>query len=282
MPKPPNPDIYRPMELPTSIRPYVRRALVADSNQSVDMEVSVRATGYHYFGWVWRGIWQGEVNGKTLFSSDNDGTLHLTGQVKQGDVIARMKRDIGQIFLEFTALGHFQLFGITGKKMVENAVDPQMLNPALARHFTTLCDAGDISAKARLALLADVFSELPKWETPNGLVAAIAQMEAADGDIRISALVDDLDLAERQFRTQFETLVGLSPKTFCKTLQINRAFSQVLMNNGGDLAGIAAEAGFSDQAHFTRSFSKFLGQAPKRYLNDVETTLKRFVGQSRA
>jgi len=75
--------------------------------------------------------------------------------------------------------------------------------------------------------------------------------------------------------------LGLPPKAFCKTLQIDKALHELIVNNGGDLVGISTEVGFADQAHFTRAFSEFLGDSPARYLKDIETTLARFVGQSR-
>lgn len=277
----PNPDIYRPIDVPDSLKPYIRRALIADSNKLVDMSPGVRATGYHYFGWIWRGRWQGQVNGKIRFDSDIDGPLHLSGQVKKAEVIAKMQRDVGQIFLEFSALGHFQLLGITGETMLEEAHAPHVLNPALKPHFKKILLAENISISARMELLANVLSHLPKHSVPEGIVAAIERIEAVDGDIRITDLIKELGLTERKFRTDFKMLIGLTPKSFCKTLQINRALNHLLMSNGGDLAGIAAQTGFSDQAHFTRAFSDFLGKTPGGYLENIEVTLARFMGQSR-
>lgn len=276
-----NPDIYRPIDVPDRIKPYFRRALVADTDEKVDMLVDVRATGYHYFGWVWRGSWQGQVNGDTLFDSDIDGPFHLSGQVAKKEVVARMQRDIGQIFLEFSALGHFQLFGITGTAMLEKACAPHVLNVALAPHLEKLRTIGNKSANTRLGLMADVLYQLPKHTISQGIIDATTRMESVDGDIRISDLLDELGLAERKFRTDFKRLIGLTPKAFCDTLRINRALNQVLMNNAGDLADVAVQTGFADQAHFTRAFSDYLGNAPRKYLEDIESTLARFVGQSR-
>ena len=282
MPKPANPDIFRPMDVPNAIKPYVRRVLVADTDQPVDMEVSVSDTGYHYFGATWRGNWQAFVDGKRVFDTAHDGRLHVTGQVRKSNTTVRFQQDIGQIFLEFAALGHVQLLGMTGQQLIETGAAPEVLNPALEPHLAEIRNAGDISVQARLDLIADVFDNLPKQTVPSEMIAAVAQMEAAHGDIRLSDLVRDLGLAERQFRAQFVKLIGLSPKAFCKTLQINSAFHQILISNGGDLADVAVRSGYADQAHFTRAFHLFLGKAPKSYLNDVEATLERFVGQSRA
>lgn len=86
-----NPDIYQSVNVPVCLKPYVR------------------VTGYHYFGWIWRGRWQAQVGEETLFDSENDGPFHFSGQVAQREITARLQRDIGQVFLEFAALGHLQI-----------------------------------------------------------------------------------------------------------------------------------------------------------------------------
>ena len=275
-----NPDIYQRLEVPVGLKPYVRRVLVADTAKQVDMMVDVRATGYHYFGWIWRGSWQAHVSEEMLFDSDKDGSFHFTGQVGQREITVRLQRDIGQIFLEFTALGHFQVFGISGASMMEAAVAPQAVNPTLKPYLDRLKRVDNSSASARLSGLAAALVRMPKHAVPDEISAAIGQMETVDGDISISGLVKNLAISERKFRTDFKHLVGLSPKAFCNTLRINWALNQLLTRNGSDLARIAVETGFSDQAHFTRAFSQHLGNAPRKYFQDIENTLARFVGQS--
>ncbi|MEE9387428.1 MAG: helix-turn-helix domain-containing protein [Paracoccaceae bacterium] len=221
------------------------------------------------------------MDGETCFDSEVDGPLTMTGQVGNAEIFAKMQRDIGQIFLEFSALGHFQLLGITGAQLLENAKAPHILNPALKPEMQKIMGAKDMATSTRIDVLADVLSQLPIHAVPDGMENAVKRMEAADGDIRLAELLAELGLAERQFRTEFKRIIGLTPKAFCKTLQINRALNHLLTSTKGDLASVAIETGFSDQAHFTRAFSKFLGKAPKGYLVDVEKTLSRFVGQSR-
>jgi|GEM_PF-4505440 len=145
MSKPENPDIFYPLEVPQSLLPYVRRVLVTDSDQDVDMQVQVGATGYNYFGWTWRGAWQANMNGVQIFDTDTDGPLHMTGQVRKSDVYVRLHRDIATMFLEFTALGHFQLLGVTGAQLAESATAPEQLNPALKPAMEKIRAAQDMS-----------------------------------------------------------------------------------------------------------------------------------------
>jgi len=277
-----NPDIYRPMDVPKSISPFVRRVLAADSKDQIDIRADVRSTGYHYLGWVWSGRWAGMANNNVRFNSDKDGSIHLSGQVKNSKATAIMQGKLGHIILEFTALGHYQLLGITGERMLDDVVIPQVVNPELNNNFEVLISTQDLSPHARLALLAHVLSQLPENQVPESIVAAINSIESADGNIRLADIISDIGLAERKFRTDFKKFVGVTPKIFCRTLQINHALNELINLDGCDLASVALRTGFSDQAHFTRAFSDFLGKAPAGYMESIETTLARFMGQSRS
>ncbi len=72
------------------------------------------------------------------------------------------------------------------------------------------------------------------------------------------------DLSTRQNRRRFLDAVGLAPKRFQRIQRLQRAMSQL----GGPtpLAEIALEAGYFDQAHFTREFREFTGQTPAQYV----------------
>ena len=273
--------IYHPMDVPGCLRPFVRRVLATDTKGAADITIDVRGSGYHYLGFVWRGRWQGQVDGLICFDSDIDGRIHLSGQVSTADVFAKMSGNFGHIVLEFTALGHFQLLGIDGQSLINDAKAPQLLNVHLGTYLEKIEAPKYDTNVANLDLIAEVLSQIPKHSVADDILQALNHIEAADGNVRMSALLAQLGLPERKFRDDFKRLIGLTPKAFCKTLQVNKALNQLIVNNGGDLAGISTDAGFSDQAHFTRAFSEFLGDSPARYLKNIEATLARFLGQSR-
>ena len=273
--------IYHAIEVSDCLRPFVRRVLATDTNGAADITIDVRGSGYHYLGFVWRGRWQGQVNGQICFDSHIDGPIHLSGQVSNADVSAKMSGDFGHIVLEFTALGHFQLLGINGQSLSNDAKAPQTLNAQLGTYLQKIETARCDTNATCLDLVAEVLSQVPKHPVSDGILQVLHHIEAADGNVRMSALLAQLGLPERKFRDDFHRLIGLTPKAFCKTLQINKALHQLIVNNGGDLVGISIDNGFADQAHFTRAFREFLGDSPARYLKDIEATLARFVGRSR-
>lgn len=94
------------------------------------------------------------------------------------------------------------------------------------------------------------------------LVAAAARMVGvrAVGDV-----ARDLRVSERQLRRRFHAAAGYGPKTLARVLRFRRFVEQI---DGGrtDLAALAFEAGYADQAHLTREITRLAGLPPAKFL----------------
>jgi AraC-like DNA-binding protein len=129
--------------------------------------------------------------------------------------------------------------------------------------------------------LADVLPELDRRLgpelTPRVALARIVESAAGltvdpaiaravailrDPRSRVQALADELGLGERQLRRRFHAAVGYSPKTLQRVLRFRRFLAQA--EPGADLARIAFDAGFADQAHLTRESVRLAGLTPAR------------------
>lgn len=279
-----NPDVFSPVAVPDKLRPFVRRILVAACDDPVEMPAVVRATGYTYLGWIPRGRWQGFVNGEPMFDTASDGSVYVSGQVIDGEVGIRMSGRMQKVVAEFTPLGHWELLGIEGAATVERADDPEALNSEIGgalrplRGVTNGATRGELCSMfvGCLETLADSHKATPTYLRP-----AIEEIEEAHGNVRLGKIESRLGISERQFRRQFQRFVGMSPKTFCRTLQVNAALSALLARSERKLPELAVEFGFADQSHMIRAFAEFMGTSPTRLLEDLEPTLARFVGQSR-
>lgn len=77
----------------------------------------------------------------------------------------------------------------------------------------------------------------------------------------------DVGLSARQLRRRFHAAVGYGPKTLERVLRFRRAVDAI---DGGrtDLAGIALDAGYADQAHLTRECTRLAGLPPARLMRD--------------
>lgn len=80
-------------------------------------------------------------------------------------------------------------------------------------------------------------------------------------NIRLEELASLTGLSQSHFSHAFKASTGIAPHQWQTNARLERA-KQLLMQGQHPLTSIAAETGFSDQAHFTRVFRKNLGTTP--------------------
>lgn len=75
----------------------------------------------------------------------------------------------------------------------------------------------------------------------------------------------DAGLSPRQLRRRFHAAVGYGPKTLERVLRFRRVVDAL---DGGrtDLASIAFDAGYADQAHLTRECTRLAGLSPAKLM----------------
>jgi AraC-like DNA-binding protein len=77
---------------------------------------------------------------------------------------------------------------------------------------------------------------------------------------RVRQAADHVGLSERQLERLFVGHTGLAPKTFARILRFRGAMRSV--SRGVPLSLAAPEAGYADQAHFSRESTAFTGLPP--------------------
>jgi AraC-like DNA-binding protein len=97
--------------------------------------------------------------------------------------------------------------------------------------------------------------------------------------IRSEALEAETGLDRYELARQFRRLLGTSPHRYLVMRRLERAKRSIIEGEG--LAEAAADAGFADQAHFTRHFRKTFGMTPGRWLA-MHATGGRHLPQRRA
>jgi AraC-like DNA-binding protein len=80
-------------------------------------------------------------------------------------------------------------------------------------------------------------------------------------------------LSRYELARQFRALLGTSPHRYLVLRRLDAA--RVALHAGAPLAGAAVDAGFADQAHFTRQFKRAVGLTPARYRSLRERGLSR-------
>ena len=99
--------------------------------------------------------------------------------------------------------------------------------------------------------------------TPDPLVLAATRRLGFPGS-RVDELANALGISERQLRRRFHRVVGYGPKTLDRILRFRRLVSQAQAVTDGkiDLARLAADLGYADQAHMSRDSVRLTGLPP--------------------
>jgi AraC-like DNA-binding protein len=126
--------------------------------------------------------------------------------------------------------------------------------------------APDLSPREALERVRAMAARLAAAGPPDRAVGAAAA-RLADPRARVESLAGDLGFSERQLRRRFQAGVGYGPKTLQRVLRFQRFLAHADAGGpGADLARLAADAGYADQAHLTRECARLSGLPPTELL----------------
>lgn len=118
----------------------------------------------------------------------------------------------------------------------------------------------------RFAMLDTLFeSRLLETRLPGScLRGAWDRLLGSRGARSISDIAAEIGWSRRHLAQTFADEIGLSPKTIARIARYEHAGR--LMRDGGDLAGVAAESGYVDQAHLGRDWVAIAGRSPGAWI----------------
>jgi AraC-like DNA-binding protein len=122
----------------------------------------------------------------------------------------------------------------------------------------------DAQAAARRAV-QDALRPLLPVDDEGLLVNAIVEdVETSPGLLRVDELCARFDIGERTLQRLLHKRIGLGPKWLIRRRRLQEA-AERLRDDRAALAGIAADLGYADQAHFTRDFRRVTGLTPGEF-----------------
>ncbi|MCI0447796.1 helix-turn-helix domain-containing protein [bacterium] len=83
---------------------------------------------------------------------------------------------------------------------------------------------------------------------------------------KIRTVADRLGVEHKRLISQFEGIVGITPKLFSRICRFQRALHTIAGNGHANLTTVAVSCDYYDQAHFIKEFEEFSGLAPREYL----------------
>ncbi|NEW27750.1 helix-turn-helix domain-containing protein [Nocardia cyriacigeorgica] len=102
----------------------------------------------------------------------------------------------------------------------------------------------------------------PNYDLVRRIVAAMA----GDQELtRVDQVTERYAVSIRTLQRLFRRYVGAGPKWVLRRYRLQDAADLLARGRAEDLAALAAELGYYDQAHFTREFTAEVGMAPAEY-----------------
>ncbi len=123
-------------------------------------------------------------------------------------------------------------------------------------------DDGAMVAQPQAMLLA-VLPEIDEAALLAGRLAAAAA--APNGPVSVAQLCAAMEISERRLQRLFAEYLGVTPKWVIQRYRLQEAIWRLAQPGAPDLASLAQELGFFDQAHFSRKFVALVGSTPLDY-----------------
>ena len=92
------------------------------------------------------------------------------------------------------------------------------------------------------------------------------QLLERDSDLNLSQIAAECGVSDCYFRRLFQQYSGETPMAFRQRLRIERAKQLLLSDEQYTVSEVAQELGFADVYHFSKTFKKYCGHSPKKYV----------------
>lgn len=170
------------------------------------------------------------------------------------------------LLVRFTPYGAAALIG----PQLGDLVDQQIgLAALLPPHFvellrTQLAAASEPRQAARIVAAAVAAAvRFQPARAPAAVRRAADEIVRVNGEVRIATLAREIGVGTRALERGFRAYIGLSPKQFAGVARFARAAKQ--LGGTSSAARVAQDAGFADQAQFSRDFRRKAGMPPSAW-----------------
>jgi AraC-like DNA-binding protein len=216
--------------------------------------------------WV-NAVSEGRDDGRIL----PDGRMDLVwirglGVLVAGPQSRFTSRPVGGSLVAFGARFHPgaapALLRLPAAELLDEHVPLAAIDPRLAVRLDARLEGTRDEAEALAVLSDELMRRLDPVAPPDpALREAVGLL--GGGPISVADVAARVFLSERQLQRRFVEGVGYGPKTLQRILRFQRAVARLQSPDGG-LAGVAASAGYADQAHLSRESRRLAGLSPRQ------------------
>jgi AraC-like DNA-binding protein len=198
-----------------------------------------------------------------VFESGGNSRIHGPSRAK----FSRVLKNRGSVFaVKFTPGGFYPFAKIAVSTFSDRQLPLRTVFGADGDDLdrTVLSESADA---ARIAVIENFLRARRPAPDDNVMLAGqLVYSVAKDRSIlTVEHLVTRYALTVRTLQRLFRTYVGVSPKWVIQRYRLHEAAEQLAARHSINHASLAAELGYSDQAHFGRDFKRIIGMTPAAY-----------------
>ena len=174
----------------------------------------------------------------------------------------------GETFAAKFRPGGFGAFtGIDVGSLRDTSVELTEVLPRSAGLTERVLSASDVAERRDIVdtFLAGVVHDRAADESYLLVLRLIAAMESDPDLTRVDQVTDRFDIPIRTLQRLFRRYVGAGPKWVLRRYRLQDGAQLLAQGRSADLAALALELGYFDQAHFSREFAREIGMAPLEY-----------------
>ncbi|MGM1054247.1 MAG: helix-turn-helix domain-containing protein [Bacteroidota bacterium] len=264
-------------KIPDDLKCFVVAFILGESKEKVSLSIPMYATGFPVLINISGDLPTFFINGEIY---EYKSRLVLAGQIYRANISFKINGVFEQIGVILHPTTPYYLFHKPGIHLINKwtrLVDVNNENVKELEDSLSKCKSDVEQIELILGYLTGL---LPKRlpEIP-WLDQSLIRIFEKNGKIDQSDLITRSGVSERHFRRIFKKVIGVSPKYFCKVIQLNTVFD--LLNNSvfDKLHHLALDCGYYDQSHFINDFNKLIGESPEKFLNGNHAYIKTYMGR---
>ncbi len=243
------------------LQPFVRNYILIDSEEGTVNRILPDTSLVMVFRY------KGHV---TYFENETENNLALSGVsgLRKTHRLIRYAKNSGNVIVALKEAGAaaflkgplHELFGHSF------SLDHFINRSTLAETEEKLAEAKEDTQ--RIAIIEQfLFSVLKDHQQDKLISAALQKIHSTHGSTRIRDLADTLSISPDAFEKRFRRVVGTSPKQFSSIVRLRTLIRS--RSEKSTFTELAYEAGYFDQAHFTKEFKLFTGLPPSEFFRSA-------------
>ncbi|MCG2461586.1 helix-turn-helix domain-containing protein [Flavobacteriaceae bacterium F89] len=264
-------------DIPRELQPYVVGVILGESDSIVNASYPVHPTGFPLLINSFMDLPLLRIDGQLHCPQSR---LNVAGQVFNANIELEFNGKLGQIGLVLYPTAPYYLFHKKGDYLLNKIISIDEVTPLNTddllgnlSHCSSLKDRADLLMGILCGLNNNRLSPI-SW-----LDASLSEIFSRHGIVSQTELLDKIRLGSRHFRRKFKEIIGVSPKYYCKVIQLNTIFELLKIRESEKLHHLALDCGYYDQSHFINDFNRLIGESPEKFLNGEHAFVKTYLGQ---